>query len=112
MQLQQIYYWINKLFLSTKQGLIYILIKKEYSLKNTKCFINVPNSKANNVSELCAITNIGVLDFKIKWVRLKLGYYRFYQYEIAYVTTECLQVYYYGQHIHTQDWNGEKRIMI
>ncbi|KAG0436306.1 Transposable element Tc3 transposase, partial [Dictyocoela muelleri] len=37
-----------------------------YSPKNTKCFINVPNSKGTNVSVLCAITKEGVLGFRIK----------------------------------------------
>ncbi|KAG0436961.1 hypothetical protein DMUE_3949 [Dictyocoela muelleri] len=37
-----------------------------YSPKNTKCYINVPNSKDTNVSVLCAITNQGVLAYKVK----------------------------------------------
>ncbi|KAG0439926.1 hypothetical protein DMUE_2112 [Dictyocoela muelleri] len=37
-----------------------------YSPKNTKCFINVPNSKGTNVSVLCAITNQGVPAYKVK----------------------------------------------
>lgn len=40
--------------------------KMGYSPKNTKCFINVPNSKGVNISLLCAITISGVLAYKIK----------------------------------------------
>ncbi|KAG0439278.1 Transposable element Tc3 transposase [Dictyocoela muelleri] len=34
--------------------------------KNTKCYINVPNGKGTNIYVLCAITNQGILAFKIK----------------------------------------------
>ncbi|KAG0437415.1 hypothetical protein DMUE_3701 [Dictyocoela muelleri] len=37
-----------------------------YSLKNSKCFINVPNSKGTNISFLYAITNEDILAFKAR----------------------------------------------
>lgn len=40
--------------------------KLGYSPKNTKCFINVPNSKGTNVSLLCAIQVDGILASKAK----------------------------------------------
>ncbi|KAG0432891.1 hypothetical protein DMUE_5467, partial [Dictyocoela muelleri] len=40
--------------------------KLGYSPKNTKCFINVPNSKSVNVSLLCAIDKQGIVALNIK----------------------------------------------
>ncbi|KAG0435357.1 hypothetical protein DMUE_4765 [Dictyocoela muelleri] len=37
-----------------------------YSPVNTKCYINVSNSKGINISVLCAITQNGIFDFQIK----------------------------------------------
>lgn len=42
-----------------------------YSPKNTRCFINVPNSKGTNISVLCAINTLGVVAYKIKVYSLK-----------------------------------------
>ncbi|KAF9747732.1 hypothetical protein NGRA_3513 [Nosema granulosis] len=48
------------------QASIYISSKTRLFSKNTKFFINVPNSKGNNVSLLCDIHLYGILVCKIK----------------------------------------------
>ncbi|KAG0438151.1 hypothetical protein DMUE_3265 [Dictyocoela muelleri] len=40
--------------------------QKGYSPKKTKCYINVTNSKGQNISVLCAITKENVLRYQIK----------------------------------------------
>ncbi|KAG0438483.1 hypothetical protein DMUE_3060 [Dictyocoela muelleri] len=45
---------------------LHLAPKFGYSQRNTKCYVNVPNSKGSNVSLLCAINIQGILAYKIK----------------------------------------------
>ncbi|KAG0438018.1 hypothetical protein DMUE_3351 [Dictyocoela muelleri] len=57
----------NKLIFLDESGFnLHLFQKLEYSPKNTKCYITVPNSKGTNISLFCAINLQGICAFKIK----------------------------------------------
>jgi transposase len=56
----------NLVFLDETGFCLHQTKKYGYSLKNTKCFLNVPANRGRNVSLMCAINLMGVIGFEMK----------------------------------------------